>query len=79
MLASAGIAALLFPLTTISPEELRVVSAAQPMEVFDDLDLGPGYGEVSVIELLGFYLENPPEEPGVVVPVEELQRHFGGC
>lgn len=48
-----------------------------PMEEFDLVDLGSDYGELPVIELIGYYLENPP--PAATAGAASKKKHFGGC
>jgi len=38
--------------------------------------MGPDYGELSVIDLMGFYIENPPQKNTTGAAPK---RHFGGC
>jgi len=55
-----------------------MAATPQPMEDFDMIDLGEDYGMISVVELLGYYLDNPPElEVSTGVKPRKLQ--FGGC
>lgn len=80
LLASAGAAALLLPVASVPVEISAAAASAQPMEYFeDDIDLGEDYGPVPVVELIGYYLENPPQVPEGRAPQVERQRHFGGC
>lgn len=78
LLASAGAAALLFPVTTLSEHAVVSARTPQPMELLPDVDLGPDFGTLPVVELVGYYLDNPPspEEAGART---ERRRHFGGC
>lgn len=77
LLATLGLSVLLFTGAAVPEEKRQAASQPQPMEAFDDVDLGPDYGEIPVFELVGYYLENPPvKTSGSAAPV---QRHFGGC
>lgn len=78
LLASAGVAALLFPVTTLSEDTVAGARTPQPMELLPDVDLGPDFGTLPVVELVGYYLENPPS-PEVAGARTERRRHFGGC
>jgi hypothetical protein len=76
LVITLGLSALLFSYTAVSHEKRLAAKQPLPMEAFADVDLGPDYGEVSVSELMGYYLENPPvQESGTVAK----QQHFGGC
>jgi hypothetical protein len=80
LLACAGAAALLLPLASVSSQVSATATSAQPMEYFEaDIDLGEDYGTVPVVELIGYYLENPPEVPEGSALAVERKRHFGGC
>ena len=60
-----------------TPYEKRI-AAETPLAVeeFPDINLGPNYGEISVTELMGYYMENPPEKEAAEAP---KKQHFGGC
>ncbi len=76
LLATLGISAVLFSYAAV-PEETRLAaSQPQPMEAFADVDLGPDYGRIPVVELVGYYLENPPVKAAGAAPAK---KHFGGC
>ncbi len=57
-----------------------VEAAQQPAaaETLPDVDIGGGFGKVSVIELIGFYMENPPAPKGGGDASSSVKR-FGGC
>lgn len=76
LLVTLGISALLFGSASVPDEKRLAASEPQPVEAFDDVDLGPDYGEIPVYELVDYYLENPPVKSATAAPV---QRHFGGC
>ena len=67
----------LFPHTSMSPAEVEAARKPQPMEEFDLIDLGSDYGQLTVFELVGYYLENPPPAAaaGEAAP---RKKHFGG-
>ncbi len=70
--------AALFPHTSMSPAEVEAARKPQPMEEFDLIDLGSDYGQLTVFELVGYYLENPTPAAaaGEAAP---RKKHFGGC
>ncbi|WP_275099078.1 hypothetical protein [Sedimenticola hydrogenitrophicus] len=76
LLLTLGASAVLFPYASLPEETLRAAEQPLPMEAFPDADLGPDYGQVPVIELMGYYLENPPVKESGSAP---KQQHFGGC
>lgn len=70
--------AILLPSAQISNESSLKLDTPQNIEEFDQLiDMGPDYGELTIIDLMGFYIENPPQKNNQtqVAP----KRHFGGC
>ena len=81
MVISLGMAlvliALMLPGAQISQEALLKIDTPQNIEEFDQLiNMGPDYGELSVIDLMGFYIENPPQQN---ITGAAPKRHFGGC
>lgn len=71
------VCALLFPHVSMSRAEAEAARTPVPMEEFDLVDLGRDYGELPVIELIGYYLENPP--PAATAGAASKKKHFGGC
>ena len=77
--ACLGVAALLYPHAVLDSERVALLSTPQPMENFDlVVDLGEDYGVLTVIDLVAYYLENPPAKVQAgQAPV--IKREFGGC
>ncbi len=49
-------------------------------ETLPDVDLGGGFGRVSVIDLIGYYIENPPAKANAAGgDAAPAARRFGGC
>lgn len=49
-------------------------------ETLPDVDLGGGFGRVSVIDLIGYYIENPPATPNAAGgDAAPAAKRFGGC
>lgn len=71
-----GISALLLGYASVPEETYQAAQQPMSMEEFPDADLGPDYGPVPVVELMGYYIENPPVKSSVAAPA---QQHFGGC
>ncbi len=67
----------LYPLAAMAPEKLAGWTVPVEPETLPDIDLGE-YGTVSVNELMGYYIENPPAAaaPGAA-PVRRVR--FQGC
>jgi len=74
---TVGVCAALFPHASLSPAEAEAARTPMPMEEFDLIDLGGDYGPLTVFELVGYYLDNPP--PPETVTTVSRKKHFGGC
>lgn len=72
------VCAVLFPHASMSRAEAEAARTPVPMEELDLVDLGGGYGELPVIELIGYYLENPPRVTAATGAAPK-KKHFGGC
>ena len=67
----------LYPLAAMPKE--AALKARQPAEMdeFDLIDLGEDYGQLTIYDLIGFYMDNPPATAaGDSTP---KKKHFGGC
>jgi hypothetical protein len=59
---------------------LAVCAAGFRLETLPDVDLGGGFGRVSVIDLIGYYIENPPATANAAGgDAAPAARRFGGC
>ncbi len=74
---TVGVFAWLFPYAAMSESQAQSVSEPATMEEFDLIDLGDDYGQLTIYELVGYFLENPPE-PETAATVSR-KKHFGGC
>jgi len=72
-----AVCAALLPHATLSVAEATQASQAADMETFDTFDLGEDYGELTIFDLVGYYLDNPPAEQSTDPVVKK--KHFGGC
>ena len=71
-----GLSSVLFSYAAIPDEKRLAAEKPLAMEEFPDINLGPDYGDISVAELMGYYMENPPQKETTDVP---KKQHFGGC
>ena len=77
LVGSIGLSYALYPNAT-NPT-IAESKTAKPMEDFyEDFNLGEDFGPMSVIDLMGYYLENPPA-PTASGAVAVPKRQFGGC
>jgi len=74
LVVSLGIAALAYPAAAISPEKIALSMTPQSAEEMGDVNLGD-FGTVSVLEMVGYYVENPP----VVAEGGGHKKRFQGC
>ncbi len=79
LLASVGGAFLLYPYASLPQEVVVANRSAQPMEAFDQVIDAGEFGPMTVIELMAFYLENPPKPEGAGGRSAAPERQFGGC
>ncbi|MFT5504421.1 MAG: hypothetical protein ACI845_003559 [Gammaproteobacteria bacterium] len=78
LLLTLGLSFSLYPYAKLSDSEVANLSVPKSMEEFDNvIDLGEDFGVLSMFELVGFYLDNPPNNDGTVKT--EAERQFGGC
>ncbi|MEH6458052.1 MAG: hypothetical protein V7749_17110 [Cocleimonas sp.] len=77
LVGSIGLSYALYP-HAISPKVAESKSPLAMEDFVDDIDLGEDLGPMSVIDLMGYYLENPPEPDNSSVPAIP-KRQFGGC
>lgn len=79
VLGSLGIAYGLYPHAKLSDEQVTKISQPQEMELFEEtINMGDDFGEMSVIDLMGNYLDNPPA-PQSSAQASKPKRQFGGC
>ena len=76
LLLSLLLAAALFPFTTLTEAQLRASTTVTDADQMGDVDLGD-VGQVSVGELVDYYLENPPVKADSEAPARQVR--FQGC
>ena len=74
-----GLAAALFPLAAVSEETLSQSRVPQAAEDMPDIDVGEGFGTLPGIELLGYYVDNPPAKAEAGAAPAPRRQQFGGC
>lgn len=78
LLVSLGVAVWVFPHAALSESSLKHAQTPQAMEALPDVDLGPDFGTVPVTDLMGYYIEHPPQPSGANAAAA-VGQHFGGC
>lgn len=78
IVATVAISAVGFSLAALPSEVVAAARVPTPAERMGAIDLGPGFGAVPVLDLVGYYLENPPADstPG---GAPAKARRFSGC
>ena len=67
-----------FSLATLPVATIEAAKTPAAPETLGELDL-PGFGKVSVIDLMGYYIDTPPAPVGAVGAVPAAIKRFGGC
>lgn len=67
-----------FSLATLPQETVTAATVPAAPETLPDLEL-PGFGKVSVIDLMGYYIDNPPAPAGSAGNAAAPAKRFGGC
>ena len=76
VLVSLGVIIFTFPAASVSRETLTNANTPMDAEIMQDIDLGD-FGKVTVLEMLDYYLEDPPAK--TTVESELKETHFQGC
>jgi len=66
-----------FSLAALPRETIAASKQPAPPETLPEVDL-PGFGKVSVIDLMGYYIDNPPASVAASAAPAAVKR-FGGC
>lgn len=78
LLAAAVVCAAGFSLAALPRETLTAAKVPAPPESLPELDL-PGFGKVAVLDLMGYYIDNPPAPAGSDGGAVPAAKRFGGC
>ena len=79
VLLTLVVSAVGFHFAALPPETVAVAKQPAPPKTLPDLDIGGGFGKVFVIELVGYYMENPPAPKGGGGDASPAVKRFGGC
>ena len=66
-----------FPLAALPRATVEAAKKPAPAETLPELDW-PGFGKVTVIDLMGYYIDNPPA-PVAAGATPPAAKRFGGC
>jgi len=72
------VAMVAFPFMAMDAETVNTAATPQPAYEMGTVDVGEGFGEILVEELMAYYIDNPPAaaEAGAAAAPE---IRFGGC
>ncbi|MBX3676988.1 MAG: hypothetical protein KF853_08190 [Rhodocyclaceae bacterium] len=76
---TVAVSAVGFSLAALPRPAVEAAKKPAAAENLPDIDIGGGFGKVSVIELVGFYIENPPAPKGAGGDAAPAVKRFGGC
>jgi hypothetical protein len=82
LVTTVALAALGFRLAALPREAIERSVTPVRAETLPDIELGGGFGKVPVTELVGYYLDNPPDASTAgqgFVSGRPAPRRFGGC
>ncbi|HCQ64932.1 MAG TPA: hypothetical protein DIU07_07080 [Rhodobacteraceae bacterium] len=78
LVATVLVSWIAFPFAAMDRDVVERAAAPQPAEALGTVDVGQGFGELPVEELMLYYVENPPAAPQAgAVAAPEIK--FGGC
>ncbi|MCK9382988.1 MAG: hypothetical protein M0P95_18245 [Sulfuritalea sp.] len=78
LVLAGAVCAVGFSLAALPRETIAAAKKPALPESLPDLDL-PGFGKVTVIDLMGYYIDNPPAPVGVAGGAPPATKRFGGC
>ena len=80
LLVSLLLAFVLYPHARLSDAQLDSIAEPRSMDEIEQvIDLGDEFGPVTAIELMGYYLDNPPQPSTGGQTEKTPKRQFGGC
>ncbi len=77
LVGSLALAKVAYPLAAISTEQSTTSKSVVSAEELGFIDLGE-FGEISVSDMVSYYIDNPPPEPIAGAP-ETGKIRFNGC
>ncbi|WP_126444935.1 hypothetical protein [Sulfuricystis multivorans] len=67
-----------FRLAALPKATIEAAQVPVPPESLPELDL-PGFGKVSALDLIGYYIDNPPAPVNAGGGAAAAPKRFGGC
>ena len=80
LVVALAVCAVGFRLAALPRDVVDAAKRPAAPETLPDVDLGGGFGRVSVIDLIGYYIENPPAKANAAGgDAAPAAKRFGGC
>lgn len=67
-----------FALAALPRDAVAAAKMPVPPETLPELEL-PGFGKVTVLDLMGYYIDNPPASASSGDGAAPATKRFGGC
>ena len=77
LVLTVAVCAVGFSLAALPRATIAASKRPAPPETLPEIDL-PGFGKVTVIDLMGYYIDNPPA-PAATGAAPAAAKRFGGC
>lgn len=78
LVATVVVSWIAFPFAAMDRDVVERARVPQPADTLGTIEVGQGFGELPVEELMLYYVENPPAAPAAgAVAAPEIK--FGGC
>ena len=77
LVLTVAVCAVGFSLAALPRATIAASKTPAPAETLPEIDL-PGFGKVTVIDLMGYYIDNPPA-PVAAGGAPVAAKRFGGC
>jgi len=79
VVAAVALSVFGYQVAALSDDEVAAAKTPVAAEEMGVVDIGDGYGEMAVSELMDFYIQNPPVKATGAAQAAEPERRFGGC
>jgi hypothetical protein len=78
LVVAAVVCAVGFTIAALPRATIEAAKKPATPETLPELDI-PGFGKTSVIDLMGYYIDNPPAPVGAGAAAPAATKRFGGC
>lgn len=78
LVLATAICAVGFSLAALPRATIDAAKQPAPAETLPELEL-PGFGKATVVDLMGYYIDNPPAPAGAAGSAPVAAKRFSGC